>query len=470
MSSTVDQSSLDHFGLWRSHLASVVDPADGYTTDEVVAAAALMRRRRRAGRGGSRRRSTCASCTPCPAPVRPPRALGAEPVPPPARPLGRRAHRAASTCTGRARTWLVVRASWTEKVDDVDGGGPQEVSKSDVVVRSPVGEREKTGVLFLVRLPAERAARAGARRASGSTRCCRRSRTPTTGASRTCRAGRRGTPSTSTPSQTPRASRRRASRWCSTSRRRPVRRRRVVLDAVPLLRWEEEAEPDEPFAWRQVRRSGVRIWLAGRGSRPATASCSACSCSTPTSGCRTDPTGRGKRQPKAEQAPDGATSLWGADPIAQHGGATIDGDGAPVAHVRPAGARRRRDRCSRERRHPAAARRRGPAGATAAGRRAGQSRRRRRLRSRCATCAGIPVGPGPGLPARVRRGLRALVRRRRAAGDAGAVAVRAARRRPLPAAVDRRLRAVAGGPDELGAAAADADAHGEPARPRSTCR
>ena len=31
------------FGLWRSHLASVVDPADGYTTDEVVAAAALMR-------------------------------------------------------------------------------------------------------------------------------------------------------------------------------------------------------------------------------------------------------------------------------------------------------------------------------------------------------------------------------------------------------------------------------------------
>ena len=35
-----------------------------------------------------------------------------------------------------------------------------------------------------------------------------------------------------------------------------------VLDAVPLLRWEELAEPDEPFAWRQARRSGVRVWLA----------------------------------------------------------------------------------------------------------------------------------------------------------------------------------------------------------------
>ena len=43
MSSTVRRRDLDYFGLWRSHLASVVDPADGYTTDEVVAAAALMR-------------------------------------------------------------------------------------------------------------------------------------------------------------------------------------------------------------------------------------------------------------------------------------------------------------------------------------------------------------------------------------------------------------------------------------------
>ena len=43
VSSTLDVAALDKFGLWRSHLASVADPADGFTTDEVVAAAALMR-------------------------------------------------------------------------------------------------------------------------------------------------------------------------------------------------------------------------------------------------------------------------------------------------------------------------------------------------------------------------------------------------------------------------------------------
>ena len=43
VSSTLSPGSLDRFGLWRSHLASVADPADGFTQDEVVASAALMR-------------------------------------------------------------------------------------------------------------------------------------------------------------------------------------------------------------------------------------------------------------------------------------------------------------------------------------------------------------------------------------------------------------------------------------------
>ena len=95
----------------------------------------------------------------------------------------------------------------------------------------------------------------------------------------------------------------------------------MVLDAVPLLRWEEQAEPDEPFAWRQVRRSGVRVWLArpwfssGDGELLGVLVFDA-------DEWVQAPDGSWSRQPKAQQAPDGATSLWAADPIVQHGGAT----------------------------------------------------------------------------------------------------------------------------------------------------
>ncbi len=35
----------------------------------------------------------------------------------------------------------------------------------------------------------------------------------------------------------------------------------VVRDVLPLFRWEEETEPDQPFALRRTRRSGLRIYL-----------------------------------------------------------------------------------------------------------------------------------------------------------------------------------------------------------------
>ena len=43
LSSTLNARDLDKFGLWRSHLASAVGASDGFKTDEVVATAALMR-------------------------------------------------------------------------------------------------------------------------------------------------------------------------------------------------------------------------------------------------------------------------------------------------------------------------------------------------------------------------------------------------------------------------------------------
>lgn len=45
----------------------------------------------------------------------------------------------------------------------------------------------------------------------------------------------------------------------------------VVHDAIPMFMWEQSTEPEQPFAVRRVRRSGVRVWLdrpwfsSGRG-------------------------------------------------------------------------------------------------------------------------------------------------------------------------------------------------------------
>lgn len=94
-----------------------------------------------------------------------------------------------------------------------------------------------------------------------------------------------------------------------------------LLDAVPLLRWESQPEPDEPFGWRRVRRSGVRIWLArpwyssGDGELLGVLVFDA-------NAWVQAPDGTWSLKPKPLQAPDGATSLWAADPIVVHGGAT----------------------------------------------------------------------------------------------------------------------------------------------------
>ena len=318
VSSTLDPAALEKFGLWRSHLASVADPADGFTTDEIVAAAALMRAASSGWTWWLTPSVDVRLVHAVPTPVRPP-SLSALSLflRPPGRAVA--AFSGLVDVSGSSTDMLVVRASWTEQVDDVTAPGPQEVSKSDVVVRSPVGERTRTGVLFLYDfLPTGPLAQAlgglGFHRMlqtfqdthyrrvtyvpSGTTRYAeffepsQIPEDPVTGEPVVL-----DIPSSARPAAP------------------------LVLDAVPLLRWEEQAEPDEPFAWRQVRRSGVRVWLA----RPWFSS------------------GDGEllgvlvfdtdewvqkedmswsRQLKAQQAPDGATSLWAADPIVQHSGGT----------------------------------------------------------------------------------------------------------------------------------------------------
>ena len=318
VSSTLAVAELDKFGLWRSHLASVADPADGFTTDEVVAAAALMRAASSGWTWWLTPSVDVRLVHAVPAPVRPPELSSLSLF---LRPPGRSvaAFSGLVDVHGSSTDLLVVRASWTEQVDDVSATGPQEVSKSDVVVRSPVGERERTGVAFLYDfLPT--GPLAAALGGIGFHRMLQtfedtHYRRVTYVPSGTTRYAEYFEPSqlpdepvTGEPVV-----------MDIPSSARPAAP--VVLDAVPLLRWEEQTEPDEPFAWRQVRRSGVRVWLArpwfssGDGELLGVLVFDA-------DEWVQAPDGSWSRQPKAQQAPDGATSLWAADPIVQHGGAT----------------------------------------------------------------------------------------------------------------------------------------------------
>ncbi len=86
----------------------------------------------------------------------------------------------------------------------------------------------------------------------------------------------------------------------------------TVLDTVPLLRWEDEVEPAQPFARRRVRRSGVRIWLDRPWYSSGDGELLAVLVFDP---FEPDPDRPGQQRLKAVQAPDAATSLWGADPI-----------------------------------------------------------------------------------------------------------------------------------------------------------
>ena len=320
VSSTLDASSLDRFGLWRSHLASAVDPTDGYTTDEVIAAAALMRAASSGWTWWLTPSTDVRLVHAVPTPVRPPELTVLDLF---LRPPGRSvaAFTGLLDVHGASTDTVVVRASWTETVDDPTASTPQVVSKSDVVVRSAVAERETTGVLFLYDfLPTGPLAQAlggiGFHRMLQTfedTHYRRVTYVPS-GATRYAEFFPPDQiPADPVPGE--------AVVLDIPSSARPAAP--LVLDAVPLLRWEQQPEPADPFAWRQVRRSGVRVWLA----RPWFSSGDGELLGVlvfDTDEWVQDGDGTWSRQAKARQAPDGATSLWAADPIVQHGGATTN--------------------------------------------------------------------------------------------------------------------------------------------------
>ena len=244
----------------------------------------------------------------------------------------------------------------------------------------------------------------------------------------------------------------------------------LVLDAVPLLRWEQAAEPDEPFAWRQVRRSGVRVWLARPWFSSGDGELLGVLVFDPDEWVQAGRARTWTRQPKAQQAPDGATSLWAARPDRAARRRDDDPTVPPLLTFDQLVLDTLETASAARRRHPAAARRRGASvGATAAGRTVPATRSPSPARSRCATCAGIRrCGCWATSPSTTRpRGAGSSTsrcRRPRRCGRSCAWRSRATSR------TRSRVRALAGRADRLGPAAAHPDADREPAGRRGTCR
>ncbi len=326
LSSTLDVKELEKFGLWRSHLASVADPSDGYTTDEVVAAAALMRAASAGWTWWLTPSVDVRLVHAVPIPVRPPKLSALDVF---LRPPGRSVAALTGLVSvhGSSTDLLLVTANWTEQVDDVSASGPQEVSKSDVVVRSPVGENERTGVLFLYDFQPS-GALAVAFGNLGFHRMVQtfedtHYRRVTYLPSGTTRYAEFFDPAQLPAEPVPGE----AVTLDILSSARPAAP--LVLDAVPLLRWEEQTEPEDPFAWRKVRRSGVRVWLARPWFSSGDGELLGVLVFDPDEWVQAAD-GSWSRQPKAQQAPDGATSLWAADPVVQHGGATTNATVPPL--------------------------------------------------------------------------------------------------------------------------------------------
>lgn len=313
MASTLDSASLERFGLWRSYHASLADPSDGYVSDEEVAMAII----RRAAISGWLWWLT--PTTPLrlvhavPTPVRAPTLRGLRVL---ARPRDRGVAALAGLVDvhGPSTDTLVVRAEWSEPTDDPEQAIPTVESKSDIVVRSAVGEGERTGILHLVdqQIAGSDIRSFGLHKAIQNFPDTHR-RLVTYYPGGTTRYAEYFTPSElpdapveGVPVQLDIA-----------SSARPAAP--IVLDTVPLLRWSGEPEPGSPFAWRRTRSPGIRIWLArpwfssGEGELLGVLVFDRYQQVLQSDGSWV----QAERQ---LTPPDGATSLWGADPILRPGG------------------------------------------------------------------------------------------------------------------------------------------------------
>lgn len=303
MSSSLRATDLDVFGLWRSHLASTIDPDGdgGASVDEVVAAAVLMRAAAAGWTWWLTPSVDLRLVHAVPAPARVPELLNLKVL---LRPPGLTVALLGGIADvhGASTERLVVRASWTEWVDDIATPGPVQVTRSDVVVNSPVGGGESWGLLWMIDFQPFGSSSGVLALADGNIGMHRAIATfpDTHRRALTC------TPSGVTryaeffaPDELP-AEESSSLAGAPVAVEVPSSARPAapdVVDAVPLLRWEQATEPEQPFALRRERRSGLRIWMR----RPWFSS--------------GDGELLGVVLAGDMGGPDSSVSLWGRDPI-----------------------------------------------------------------------------------------------------------------------------------------------------------
>ena len=267
LSSSVRTKDLEAFGLWRSHLASTIDPDGdgGASQDDVVAAAVLVRAAASGWTWWLTPSVDVRLVHAVPAPVRAPRLLGLTcSHRPPALTSAQLAGLA--EVHGASTDRLVVRASWSEWVDDLAAAAPQRVQRSQVVVDSPVGGTERWGLLWMIDFQPFGASATARTLADGDIGLHRaivsfpdtHRRTLTCTPSGVTRYAEFFAPADIPDPQDPSHAGDPVQVEVPSSARPSAP---DVAETVPLLRWEAETEPEQPFALRRVRRSGVRIWL-----------------------------------------------------------------------------------------------------------------------------------------------------------------------------------------------------------------
>jgi len=155
---------------------------------------------------------------------------------------------------------ITLEASWSEWVDDLATDGPVRVERHDVVTTSAVQPDERFGLLYLVDavIPGEDGNPPVASHQAIQNFPDTHHRRVTYAARGITRYAEFFEPAELPAADDPTLLG--APRELTVvSSARPAAPE--VSDVIPLLLWEQETEPEQPFALRRTRRSGARVWL-----------------------------------------------------------------------------------------------------------------------------------------------------------------------------------------------------------------
>lgn len=323
MSSSIRREDLSVFGLWRSHPVTRFAPdAGGDVTDEQAAAYATMESAAANGVTWWLTPTTDLSLVHAvPAPVRAPQLsfLRIATRPPG---LGVLALTGVIETHGPSTERFILRANWSDVIDDPATPHPVELAQHATVTDSPVGPWEEAGVLGVIDLQGPLA---GVDLSEGSVGMHRAVQTFSDTKHRVVTYMPSGTtryrelfPAKDIPPDDDPSLAGRPVVLDVPSSARPGGVN--IVDTVPVLQWESIVEPADPFARRSTRRSGIRVWLA----RPWFTSGAG-----ELVGVVTAP------NQSAAVVGDAFTSLWGSDPILIDGGAVSAPRSATEPPLRP---------------------------------------------------------------------------------------------------------------------------------------